>query len=266
MKRVLYFVVILSLFLTFSVYATSGGLQKKSIKTCPDGITYGYHQSNGVIHWHRAVQSTGSYSGWNADGDPFPGDPCPNTGSKTTATTTKAPTTTTKAPTTTTVAPKVVAPVTTTITTEETTERIVITESTTTVEVSTTTTLSAKLYDVNKIELKANGTSITINEKNGTVSILGWEDKIEFTINDGYTIKVYDGDKLIDNIINYEKDKEYKVEVYQGDGLKETYSIYVERYSILASILIMIIVVAIMLGIPGVIIFVIIKVVNKKKA
>ena len=62
--------------LPVSVFATSGNLRKASIKTCPDGVTYGNHESNHVIHWHVAVPAPDSWSGWAASGDPIPNDPC----------------------------------------------------------------------------------------------------------------------------------------------------------------------------------------------
>lgn len=61
-----------------NVYATSGALQKNSIKTCPNGITYGYHSSNGTIHWHQAEAHPEMSSGWAAVGDALSSDPCPN--------------------------------------------------------------------------------------------------------------------------------------------------------------------------------------------
>ena len=53
--------------------ATSGRLQKGTVKTCPDGVTYGKH---GDGHWHVAlVDSSNNYY---ASGDPIGyDDPCP---------------------------------------------------------------------------------------------------------------------------------------------------------------------------------------------
>ena len=60
-----------------TIKATAGGLRSSSIKTCPDGITYGLHSDgNGGTHWHQAAK--------NAQGMYYPTgevtyyqDPCP---------------------------------------------------------------------------------------------------------------------------------------------------------------------------------------------
>lgn len=65
------------LLLPNDVYATPGFLKKDSIKTCPNGNTYGYHSQDN--HWHAATRS-GSDDRWRASGDPLPGDPCPSSG------------------------------------------------------------------------------------------------------------------------------------------------------------------------------------------
>lgn len=58
-----------------NVYATGGGLRKASIKTCPDGVTYGMHSDgNGGTHWHRAATNGNNYY---AVGDAIYNDPCP---------------------------------------------------------------------------------------------------------------------------------------------------------------------------------------------
>ena len=57
------------------VFATGGGLRKNSIKTCPDGVTYGKHSDgNGGMHWHRAATNGNNYY---AVGDAIYDDPCP---------------------------------------------------------------------------------------------------------------------------------------------------------------------------------------------
>lgn len=54
--------------------ATSGDLRKDSIKTCPNGITYGRH-SESNLHWHVALKK--SDGGWSPSGDAIFSDPCP---------------------------------------------------------------------------------------------------------------------------------------------------------------------------------------------
>ena len=75
-KKVLcIFLFIIIFVLNNTISATSGALKKDSIKTCPDGITYGYHGKN--EHWHVAEKSN-TKSGWSAIGEPLNSDPCPN--------------------------------------------------------------------------------------------------------------------------------------------------------------------------------------------
>lgn len=67
-----------------SVFATGGGLRRASIKTCPDGVTYGLHSDgNGGTHWHRAATNGNNYY---AVGEAIYNDPCPgSTGNRGTA-------------------------------------------------------------------------------------------------------------------------------------------------------------------------------------
>lgn len=66
------------IFNTTDVFASSGALRKNSIKTCPNGITYGLHGDGaGGTHWHRAEKHSQMSSGWAAVGDPLSSDPCP---------------------------------------------------------------------------------------------------------------------------------------------------------------------------------------------
>lgn len=77
-KKIIVLLLILGLILHINdVNASSGALRKNSIKTCPDGIVYGYHGSNGKTHWHKAVKSEKSSSGWIASGSQINDDPCP---------------------------------------------------------------------------------------------------------------------------------------------------------------------------------------------
>ena len=87
---------ILLLVLPFNVSASSGALRKSSIKMCPDGNYYGYHGSNGSVHWHLARKDSDVSSGWIAIGEPLSGDPCYSSVTTTTKkiTTTKSLTTT----------------------------------------------------------------------------------------------------------------------------------------------------------------------------
>lgn len=83
-KIKLLLLLIVTFIFTTNVYATGGGLRRASIKTCPDGVTYGMHSDvNGGTHWHRAATNGDNYY---AVGDAIYSDPCPgNTGNKGTA-------------------------------------------------------------------------------------------------------------------------------------------------------------------------------------
>lgn len=59
-----------------NVYASGGALRKKSIKTCPNGITYGLHSDGkGGTHWHVAITNGENYY---PDGEAIMSDPCPS--------------------------------------------------------------------------------------------------------------------------------------------------------------------------------------------
>ncbi len=77
MKKMMYFLIFICTFLFLdNVNATGGGLRKKSIKTCPNGVTYGAHSDGkGGIHWHIAATNGKSYY---AKGSAISNDPCPS--------------------------------------------------------------------------------------------------------------------------------------------------------------------------------------------
>lgn len=68
--------ILLLVIIPLNVNATGGGLRKNSIKTCPNGITYGLHSDgNGGTHWHKAATNGNNYY---TDGEAIMSDPCPN--------------------------------------------------------------------------------------------------------------------------------------------------------------------------------------------
>ncbi len=76
MKKQLFFILCLLLLLPIKISATGGGLQKNSIKTCPNGVTYGKHRDgNGGTHWHVAITNGTNYY---ASGEAIYEDPCPD--------------------------------------------------------------------------------------------------------------------------------------------------------------------------------------------
>ncbi len=73
-KFVVLILCLLGMIIPLDVSATSGALKKDSIKTCPDGITYGYHKDGAERHWHVAVTNGENYY---PSGDAISSDPCP---------------------------------------------------------------------------------------------------------------------------------------------------------------------------------------------
>ena len=71
MKKISIILLLLILMIPSNVLATSGYLRSDSIKTCPNGKTYGQH-GNG--HWHRAKKEGYRYK---AIGSAIKNDPCP---------------------------------------------------------------------------------------------------------------------------------------------------------------------------------------------
>ena len=83
LKKIL---LVIILFTNMNVYASSGALRKSSIKTCPDGITYGSHKGEGTIHYHKAIYKGKQYY---LDGNAIANDPCPKSGNAVKKTTRK---------------------------------------------------------------------------------------------------------------------------------------------------------------------------------
>ena len=72
---ILYLLLFILFIIPINVFATGGKLRKSSIKTCPNGITYGLHSDgNGGTHWHVAATNG---NGYFAKGDAIYSDPCP---------------------------------------------------------------------------------------------------------------------------------------------------------------------------------------------
>lgn len=83
LKKIL---LVIILFTSMNVYASSGALRKSSIKTCPDGITYGSHKGEGTLHYHKATYNGKQYY---PDGNAIANDPCPKSGNAVKKTTRK---------------------------------------------------------------------------------------------------------------------------------------------------------------------------------
>lgn len=75
MKRCFILLIATIFALPTNVSATGGALRKATIKTCPNGITYGLHSDGqGGTHWHVAITNGQNYY---PDGSALPEDPCP---------------------------------------------------------------------------------------------------------------------------------------------------------------------------------------------
>lgn len=76
MNRKNIFIFLIIMLIPVTVNATGGGLRNRSIKTCPDGVTYGMHSDgHGGTHWHVAVTNGDNYY---ASGEAIYSDPCPD--------------------------------------------------------------------------------------------------------------------------------------------------------------------------------------------
>ena len=74
LKFLLFYLLIITIPITAN--ATGGGLRKNTLKTCPNGITYGMHSDGqGGTHWHVAITNGENYY---ADGEAIYNDPCPD--------------------------------------------------------------------------------------------------------------------------------------------------------------------------------------------
>ena len=75
MKKFVVLILICMICYMPNVKATGGSLRKNTIKTCPNGVTYGLHSDgHGGTHWHVALTNGKSYY---ASGDAILSDPCP---------------------------------------------------------------------------------------------------------------------------------------------------------------------------------------------
>lgn len=75
-KRFVLFILCCLTILPVNVNATGGALKKSTIKTCPNGITYGLHSDGkGGTHWHVAITNGKNYY---PNGEAIYYDPCPD--------------------------------------------------------------------------------------------------------------------------------------------------------------------------------------------
>ena len=272
MKRWIYIVLVFLIIFSFNsnVFASSGGLKKASIKTCPNGVTYGYHGDDN--HWHVA-KPNGNWSGWTAEGDPLPGDPCPGSNSNTTTVPTTTHTTRSAQNS---VAPAVANKQVTNSNNNETAKQQVDETTTTTEPVTETTTTSST--SKNKLEPKletlyVNNSKVTFDSANkGSTTEFYGTNMISigyFLNSNDFDFKVYDkDDNEITNIdeinLNFGNNK-YKIVVSNKEGNSINYYLTVERYNLMQTIFAMLICAVIVFLLPVLFIRFILRKIKKKR-
>lgn len=215
LKKIL---LVIILFTSMNVYASSGALRKSSIKTCPDGITYGSHKGEGTLHYHKATYNGKQYY---PDGNAIANDPCPKSGNAVKKTTRKV--------------------TTTSIQKKQTTTKksnITTTKKQTTVVLEKTTVTSTKIPKINvtTIPIKSSDTTInkiTINgedylnvSENNNYIIYKNKVDIDVVLNDSKSKVDIIGDK--DNF-NVDENREFVIKVIAEDESEKLYTLNIQR-------------------------------------
>lgn len=215
LKKIL---LVIILFTSMNVYASSGALRKSSIKTCPDGITYGSHKGEDTLHYHKATYNGKQYY---PDGNAIANDPCPKSGNAVKKTTRKV--------------------TTTSIQKKQTTTKksnITTTKKQTTAVLEKTTVTSTKIPKINvtTIPIKSSDTTInkiTINgedylnvSENNNYIIYKNKVDIDVVLNDSKSKVDIIGDK--DNF-NVDENREFVIKVIAEDESEKLYTLNIQR-------------------------------------
>lgn len=215
LKKIL---LVIILFTSMNVYASSGALRKSSIKTCPDGITYGSHKGEGTLHYHKATYNGKQYY---PDGNAIANDPCPKSGNAVKKTTRKV--------------------TTTSIQKKQTTTKksnITTTKKQTTAMLEKTTVTSTKIPKINVTTIPIKSSDTTINK----ITING-EDYLNVSENNNYIIYknkvdidvVLNDSKLKVDIIgdkdnfNVDENREFVIKVIAEDESEKLYTLNIQR-------------------------------------
>ena len=190
LKKIL---LVIILFTSMNVYASSGALRKSSIKTCPDGITYGSHKGEGTLHYHKATYNGKQYY---PDGNAIANDPCPKSGNAVKKTTRK-------------------------VTTKKQT-----TVTSTKIPKINVTTIPIKSSDTTINKITINGEDYLNVSKNNNYIIYKNKVDIDVVLNDSKSKVDIIGDK--DNF-NVDENREFVIKVTAEDESEKLYTLNIQR-------------------------------------
>ena len=190
LKKIL---LVIILFTSMNVYASSGALRKSSIKTCPDGITYGSHKGEGTLHYHKATYNGKQYY---PDGNAIANDPCPKSGNAVKKTTRK-------------------------VTTKKQT-----TVTSTKIPKINVTTIPIKSSDTTINKITINGEDYLNVSKNNNYIIYKNKVDIDVVLNDSKSKVDIIGEK--DNF-NVDENREFVIKVTAEDESEKLYTLNIQR-------------------------------------
>ena len=190
LKKIL---LVIILFTSMNVYASSGALRKSSIKTCPDGITYGSHKGEGTLHYHKATYNGKQYY---PDGNAIANDPCPKSGNA-------------------------VKKITRKVTTKKQT-----TVTSTKIPKINVTTIPIKSSDTTINKITINGEDYLNVSKNNNYIIYKNKVDIDVVLNDSKSKVDIIGDK--DNF-NVDENREFVIKVTAEDESEKLYTLNIQR-------------------------------------
>lgn len=206
LKKIL---LVIILFTSMNVYASSGALKKSSIKTCPDGITYGSHKGEGTLHYHKATYNGKQYY---PDGNAIANDPCPKSGNAVKKTTRKV-TTKKQTTVTSTKIPKINVTTIPIRSSDTTINKITINGE----DYLNVSENSDYIIYKNKVDI-----SVVLNDSKSKVDIIGDKDNFNVDENREFVIKVIaedESEKLYTlNIHRKIKESDYVIKKFVVDG------------------------------------------------
>ena len=190
LKKIL---LVIILFTSMNVYASSGTLSSDSIKTCPDGITYGSHKGEGTLHYHKATYNGKQYY---PDGNAITNDPCPKSGNAIKKTTRKV------------------------------TTKKQMTVTSTKIPKINVTTIPIKSSDTTINKITINGEDyLNVSENNNYIIYKNKVD-IDVVLNDSKSKVDIIGDK--DNF-NVDENREFVIKVIAEDESEKLYTLNIQR-------------------------------------